>query len=243
MATAADEAAPPKITLYTSHRCPWAHRVHIVLKELNLAYEEVLIDLGRPREEWYLKINPRGLVPSMRFRHDAIDEILTESGIVAQFLADYFPSHLLPASRESPEAPLVRARISFFADAFGSKVQPRLMDALKAQDEVKEEVAERAFAVIAKEIEPLLADAKPFFGGNERMTMAEVLTAPTILRTYAYGRAGLIHRSILDKFDGLPNFSKWAHTVSQQESLTYIWNEEDDISGIKAKLSSLRAAQ
>jgi glutathionyl-hydroquinone reductase len=48
----------PKITLYTNHRCPWAHRAHIVLKELGLKYEEVIIDLDRPREKWYLDINP-----------------------------------------------------------------------------------------------------------------------------------------------------------------------------------------
>jgi glutathione S-transferase len=48
----------PKITLYTNHKCPYAHRAHIVLKELGLEYKEVIIDLDKPREDWYLKINP-----------------------------------------------------------------------------------------------------------------------------------------------------------------------------------------
>jgi glutathione S-transferase len=48
----------PKITIYTSHQCPYAHRAHIVLKELGLKYEEVFIDLEKPREPWYLEINP-----------------------------------------------------------------------------------------------------------------------------------------------------------------------------------------
>lgn len=47
-----------KITLYTNHRCPWAHRAHIAIKELGLQYEEVIIDLDTPREPWYLEINP-----------------------------------------------------------------------------------------------------------------------------------------------------------------------------------------
>lgn len=50
----------PKITLYTNHRCPWAHRAHIVIKELGLPYEEVIIDLDTPREPWYLEVNPVG---------------------------------------------------------------------------------------------------------------------------------------------------------------------------------------
>jgi hypothetical protein len=47
-----------KITLYTNHGCGWSHRVHIVLKELGLEYEEVLIDMDVPRPDWFLKLNP-----------------------------------------------------------------------------------------------------------------------------------------------------------------------------------------
>jgi glutathione S-transferase len=50
--------AAPKITLYTNHGCPYAHRAHIALRESGLEYEEVLIDLDKPREPWYLKVNP-----------------------------------------------------------------------------------------------------------------------------------------------------------------------------------------
>lgn len=54
----ATNGVSPKITLYTNHGCPWAQRAHIVLKELDLPYEEVIIDLDTPRPDWYLKINP-----------------------------------------------------------------------------------------------------------------------------------------------------------------------------------------
>jgi glutaredoxin len=48
----------PKIILYTNRACPWAHRAHIALKESGLDYEEVTIDLTKPREPWYLDVNP-----------------------------------------------------------------------------------------------------------------------------------------------------------------------------------------
>jgi hypothetical protein len=51
-----------KITLYTFHGCPYAHRVHIALNELGLKHEEVLVDLDRPRDQWYLDVNPVSLV-------------------------------------------------------------------------------------------------------------------------------------------------------------------------------------
>ena len=50
--------AAPKIILYTNHACPWAHRAHIALRESGLQYEEVIIDLNKPREPWYLEVNP-----------------------------------------------------------------------------------------------------------------------------------------------------------------------------------------
>jgi len=51
-------AATPEIIFYTNHGCPWAHRAHIALKELGLPYKEEIIDLDRPRDPWYLKVNP-----------------------------------------------------------------------------------------------------------------------------------------------------------------------------------------
>ena len=78
----------PKIILYTNHACPWvgishcladwltleqAHRAHIALKELKLSYEEVIIDLSKPREEWYLKVNPvRRLLPDELLEHRSL---------------------------------------------------------------------------------------------------------------------------------------------------------------------------
>ena len=52
--------ATPDIILYTNHACPWAHRAHITIKELGLPYKEEIIPLDKPREPWYLKVNPVG---------------------------------------------------------------------------------------------------------------------------------------------------------------------------------------
>jgi glutathione S-transferase len=145
--------------------------VHIALNELGLPYEEELIDLDKPRTEAYLKVNPRGLVPSLRFNDN---EIITESGIVSQFLVDAYPSHLVPPSNTA-EGALRRARIAFFIDAYFSKFQNHLMKFVFAKTDADAEAGlEAAVAGLVKEVEPLLADAKPFFGGAERLTLAEV---------------------------------------------------------------------
>lgn len=101
-------------------------------------------------------------------------QIITESAIVTQFLADAFPSHLVPPSNTADGA-LRRARINFFVDAFSSKVSPNIFKIFRPQsDEDKEKIVDEVIAVIAKELEPLLADAAPYFGGSEKITLAEV---------------------------------------------------------------------
>jgi len=35
-------------------------------------------------------------------------------------------------------------------------------------------LVEKLLDAVAKEVEPLLQDAKPFFGGSEKLTLAEV---------------------------------------------------------------------
>lgn len=105
--------------------------------------------------------------------------IITESGIVAQFIADAHPSHLLPPSGP-PENALYRARVSFFVDAFISKVLPSFFASIRSASEPERDAAaEQLVAAVVKEIEPLLASADgkgPFFDGSDKLTLAEVST-------------------------------------------------------------------
>jgi hypothetical protein len=113
----------------------------------------------------------RGLVPTINYDGN----IIPESGIVAQFLADAHPSHLLPESTPTANA-LYRARVTFFVDAFFSKVIPHFWAGIRAAtEEEKEEAAKALVAAVTKEVEPLLEEGKgPFFGGSEKLTLAEV---------------------------------------------------------------------
>lgn len=240
MATTNDtETALPRITFYTSHSCPFAHRAHIAIKELRLPYEEVLIDLGKPREEWYLKINPRGLVPSLNYN----GEIITESAVVTQFLADAHPSHLVPASN-APGGALRRARIAFFVDAWSTKVQTNVYGLMRHADpSTAEEKTAELVAAIGKEIEPLLEDAKPYFGGSDKVTLVEALVASFVIRLYAFGRGGMLPESLLGRLDALPNFSRWARTLEKTESVTYVWDEKKNNEGMRAMMEKMRNAK
>ncbi|KAK3706631.1 hypothetical protein LTR37_012640 [Vermiconidia calcicola] len=237
--------APPKIHLYTNHRCPYAHRAHIALSELGLPYEETIIDLDTPRPQWYLDINPRGLVPSIKYTVPGIEneEIIYESGIVAQFLCDSFPSPLLPSTREDPTAPLRRARVNFFIDTWNSKLSSSQMGVMKAPSAEKDDKVKEWVATIEKEIEPLLAntsDKAPFFGGSTELTFAEVIVAPFLVRSFAFAKQGkYVPSSFMKMVEGLPNFSRWSKAVSEHPSVTKIYNEKESTEGFAKKYGKM----
>ena len=73
------------------------------------------------------------------------------------------------------------------------------------------------------------------------LTDWQVLTAPFILRFYTLSRREVLPPSIVSGFDALPNFSKWATEVIKQESVTFIWDEDDVVSSTSRKVASLKA--
>ncbi|KAF1989842.1 thioredoxin-like protein [Aulographum hederae CBS 113979] len=237
-------ASMPTITLYTSHSCPYAHRAHITLKELDIPYEEVLIDLEKPREPWYLeKVNPRGLIPALEYQSDEIGKVvIVESAIIAQFLADAHPSHLSPVSNEGIKAAYTRSRINYFIDTYNTKVASYMMQLFMAQGDAKEEKSKQWVAAWEKEIEPLLEGADPFFMGSKEMTMAEVHVAPFIIRLYSLSNGDIFPVSLKEGIEKLPNISKWAKAVMAKESVTYIWDEEYMVRKGKEKITQIAAS-
>jgi glutathione S-transferase len=124
-----------------------------------------------PHPAWYLNINPHNTLPTLIYRDT---ETLTDSRTIATFLADTFPG-ICPASSE-PDGALERARISLFVDAYMDRVNPLVV---KTQYKSRDEEERLLFArdlveAVEREVEPLLKDTKPFFGGSERLSLAEV---------------------------------------------------------------------
>jgi len=231
---------PPKIKLYTNHRCPWAHRVHIALSELNVPFEEEIIDLDTPRTAAYLKVNPRGLVPAISYN----GEIMVESGIISLFLADAHPSHLLPPP-SSVDGALFRAHVNFFVDTFFSKVQPLVFKMYRAtSDADKESTANDYVDAIAKELDPLLVDAAPFFGGHDQLTLAEVLTGSFDIRLVTQVKHGFLPSVIAEKLPKkAPHFWKWVNAVAEHPSVTNIYDEQKQVEQMRKRFEKMKAAQ
>ncbi|KAH8671438.1 thioredoxin-like protein [Xylariales sp. PMI_506] len=228
-----------KLILYTNHTCTWANRANVALAELKVPFEERFINVDGQRPPEFLKLNPRGLVPVLIFN----DEIIIESAIICQFLADVYPSHLCPLPTSTAGA-LHRARMSFFTDAYWNKFHTilfRLFEAPLAADE--EAVVHDAVRGLVNEVEPLLEDANPFFGGSDKLTLAEVITGPFVIRAITLSNHGVYPPSLNQLIgEKAPNFQKWAAAVSSHPSITSIFDEDVIVARSKAKRARMRAA-
>ncbi|KAK5461303.1 hypothetical protein LTS15_003366 [Exophiala xenobiotica] len=228
----------PKIILYTAHHCPFAHRSQIVLRELGLEFETVLVDITIPRTPEYLAINPRGMVPALTYDN----LVLTESGLISQFLVDSHPSHLLKSSSE-PAGALQRFNIGYFVDTYFSKAQPHFDLAVQSSGEAESIAAANKYIdAVVIDIEPLLADAAPFFGGSRRPTLAEVQTGSFLLRVFSLPKHEDMAPSFIPKLleERAPNFWRWGHAVMAENSVTSVWDEELVVRRTREKIDNIR---
>jgi glutathione S-transferase len=99
---------PAPLTLYSGWFCPFVQRVWAVLEEKQIPYQYVEVNPYH-KPESLLKINPRGLVPTLEFE----GKPLYESGVVLEFLEDQYPESG-PALR--PRDVYLRAKARIWAD-------------------------------------------------------------------------------------------------------------------------------
>ena len=128
-------------------------------------------------------------------------------------------------------------------DAVISKLNPHFYSSIRAGSEAEREDAGKAFvAAVVKEVEPLLKNAAPFFGGSSRLTLAEVQTGSFVLRYLSHSKYGLLAENLLSELEAkAPNFYKWANAVVNEKSVNYIWDEKKIAEGTKARMAKLKA--
>lgn len=114
-------------------------------------------------------------MPVLRYKTDNIDQVLTESALIVQFLVELHPSHITPQLDSDDATALFRWRMNFFTDTWFKQVNPLIFKLLGAGNaKQQEQKVDELVGAVAKQIEPLLQDANPFFGGSQKITGAEV---------------------------------------------------------------------
>src|SRR4029453_10946084 len=89
----------PMIDLYTSPT-PNGWKASIMLEEIGLPYtvKPIRLEMLEQKQDWYLKINPKGGIPTI-VDHDEGDFAVFESGAILVYLAEK-TGKLMPSDRK-----------------------------------------------------------------------------------------------------------------------------------------------
>jgi glutathione S-transferase len=155
--------------------CPFVQRTWIALEEkgIDYYYEEI-----NPyhKDESYLAINPKGLVPSLRRNGKS----LAESDVLVEYLEDAFPGTKPLFSRESAED---KALTRMTIDLIAKKIVPASFKTLQTQDEEGQKKARKEYVDGVKEFASRIKEGQTYHGGKD-IDAADVSLAPWATREY-----------------------------------------------------------
>ena len=212
-------AAPstPPLQFFTmpGNTCPYAQRTMIALKELQLPFDITEVS-GMPKPDWFLSINPRGKVPTLRVPITADYAIIIyESAICNEFLCDYATSieqeHTL-----MPTDPFIRARIRLLNDHCDNVfAKTQFTYLMNKEDDKDDELCTDMESALNTYEEALVGSKGPYLLGGD-FTLADVHVFPFIQRLVITLKHYKDYELQKDKF---PKLLAWIDICLARESV------------------------
>ncbi|KAE9981170.1 hypothetical protein EG328_011846 [Venturia inaequalis] len=202
LATVKKHSKEHSLKLYGGCFCPFVQRVWISLEAKKLNYQYIELDPYK-KPDWYLKLNPRGLIPTLQ--HD--DWCCGESTVLMEYLEDLNMGQPL-----FPSDPRQKAHCRLWTDHINRHIIPAFYHYIQAQTpDLQTEKAQEFKAQINKLVEA--ADQEgPFFLGPS-LGFVDVQFAPWVIRL----------NKVLKPYRGWPDpepgsrFGKWVKAIEDDE--------------------------
>nr|ABM91437.1 dehydroascorbate reductase [Ipomoea batatas]ALP06092.1 dehydroascorbate reductase [Ipomoea batatas]GME11402.1 dehydroascorbate reductase [Ipomoea batatas] len=138
--------------------CPFSQRVTLTLEEKNIPYKIHLINTS-DKPEWFLKANPEGKVPVIKFD----DKWISDSDVIVGIIEEKYPN---PSLSAPPEVASV-----------GSKIFPSFVKFLTSKD--PSDGTEQALVEELKALDEHLKAHGPFVNG-ENICSVDLSLAPKL---------------------------------------------------------------
>ena len=189
------------LTLVSHLLCPYVQRAAIVLKEKNVAFERIDVDLAS-KPDWFLRLSPLGKTPALSVG----GEVLFESAVICEYLDE---TH---APRLHPDEPLAGARERAWME-FGSAVLSAIAVLYSAADDA---ALARAYAVLRARFEQLegqlaaRSEPGPWFAGR-RFGLVDAVFGPVFRYFEVIPPESL--------FDDLPRVQAWREALAGRPSV------------------------
>ena len=189
------------LTLISHALCPYVQRAAILLKEKNVAFERLEVDLAN-KPDWFLRLSPLGKTPVLSVGGEA----LFESAVICEYLDE------TEAPRLHPEDALARARERAWME-FGSAVLSGIAVLYSAADDAALDRASAALRARFEQLENQLTariGSGPWFAGP-RFGLVDVVFGPVFRYFDVIPPEGL--------FNGLPRVQAWQAALAERPSV------------------------
>jgi glutathione S-transferase len=195
-----------RLTLISSPTCPYVQRAVIALKEKDVPFEVIYVDLTN-KPDWFLAISPLGKVPLLKVeREGQPDAIVFESAVILEYLEETAPGPKL-----HPADALERAQHRSWIE-YGSNVLGDLYRFSSAKDAAELATTRQALAAKFNRLESTLGEG-PFFAG-QGFSYVDAVFGPAFRQLDAIetvAKTGLL--------DDLPKVSAWRQTLATRASV------------------------
>lgn len=217
--------------LYSGWFCPFVQRVWITLEEKKIPYRYQEINPYK-KEASFLKLNPRGLVPTLGVPTPEGEQPLIESGIICEYLDETFPDTPLLPPRSDP---FQRAKLKISMDYVTSRVIPAFHRFLQHTPEKARYSLEEARHEFLQTLVTWIRDADPtgpFFAGAH-LSLPDVILAPWAVRLWIFdhfkeGGLGAPQPGEGGEEEPLwERWRKWVKAVEERESIQSTLSEKE----------------
>ncbi|KAJ5090334.1 hypothetical protein N7532_009018 [Penicillium argentinense] len=179
--------AEQPLKLYAGWFCPFVQPVWLALEEKKISYQYIEVNpYNKP--DSLLKLNPRGLVPTLSCPTDPEPKPLYESTVILEYLEEAYPEH---GPRFLSKSPYERARARIWIDYVTSKIIPsfhRFLQYQAANCENKEDgiaPVRQEFLTHLKTWTKEMHSEGPFFLGSE-IGLPDLVLAPWAVRLWVF---------------------------------------------------------
>ncbi|WP_445287164.1 glutathione S-transferase family protein [Variovorax atrisoli] len=196
----------PSLTLVSHLLCPYVQRAAIALREKNVPFERVVIDLAN-KPQWFLDISPLGKVPLLKVRRpEGGEAVLFESNVICEYLEE-----TQPGARLHPEDALTRAQHRAWME-FGSAILGDLWGYETTQDAAVFEQNRQALLAKFQRVEAALGEGPYFAGGS--FSLVDAVFAPVFRYFEVFDAISDSHI-----FDSLPKVDAWRKALAVRPSV------------------------
>ncbi|KAJ7099522.1 glutathione S-transferase-like protein [Mycena belliarum] len=171
LATAEAHKDPQDLIFYSGWFCPYNQRVWVTLEEKGIPYQYQEVNPYK-KEQRFLDVNPKGLVPTVEVDGKA----LYESLVLCEFLEDAYPDR---KPSMFPGDAYTKGHVRLWVDFVQKSFVPTYVRLLQAKEQDKQEPARKE---MIEALRTFTAEIKgPYFLGEE-FSLVDVAIAPWIQR-------------------------------------------------------------